>query len=199
MNEESVENVIAAIELPDPISHISIDHIDGPALKKLAAAMQQPLPILKYLGLKSRHKSVPVLPERFMGGSAPPLETFELCGIPFPTFPKFILSCTHIRALFILDIPDSGYISPNAMVACLVALPNLDDLSIGFRSPPSRPSQITPPHTRIVLPALTYLFFEGTSEYFEDLVAQIDTPLLHRLDVTFFMDLIVDTPQLRHV
>jgi hypothetical protein len=85
------------------------------------------------------------------------------------------------------------------MVACLAALPNLERLSIAFQSPLSRPPQITPPpRTRIVLPALTDLSFYGVSEYFEDFVSQIDTPLLDELDITFFMDLIFDISQLRH-
>jgi hypothetical protein len=85
------------------------------------------------------------------------------------------------------------------MVACLAALPHLEVLSIGFRSPLSRPPQVTPPlRTRIVLPALTHLSFRGVSEYLEDFVAHIDAPLLNHLDVTFFMDLIFDIPQLGH-
>jgi len=202
VDEQRVENIIAAVEHGhDRISHISIDDtsIDGPGLKKLAAAMQQPLPTLECCCLVSFDKSAPVLPETFMGGSAPVLEYLELYGIPFPTFPQFISSSTHINELRILDIPHSGYISPNAMAACLAALPNLEYLSIGFRSTLSRPSQITPPpRTRMVLPALTQLSFYGVSEYFEDFVAQIDTPLLNYLDVTFFMDLIFDIPRLRH-
>jgi hypothetical protein len=198
-DEKGVENVIAAVEHGlDRILHISINAINGRALKKLAAAMQQPLPTLKHFRLMSFDESVPVLPETFLGGSAPQLETFSLHGIPFPKFPQFILSFTQIRYLSISDISHSGYIPPNAMVACLAALPNLQDLYIVFRSPLSRPSRITPPHTRSVLPALTGLSFYGVSEYFEDFVAQIDTPLLHGLNITFFMDLIFDISRLRH-
>ena len=204
VNDHSVENIIAALEHGhDRISHISTDDasIDGPALKKLAAAIQQPLalPALKCCSLVSYDMLAPVLPETFLGGSAPRLEYLDLYGIPFPTFPQFISSSTHIRELRIIDIPHSGYISPNAMVASLAALPNLKHLSIGFRSPLSRPLHTTPPPcTRTVLPALTDFLFHGASEYLEDFVAQIDTPLLDELAVTFFMDLIFDIPQLRH-
>ena len=200
VDEKGVENAIAAVKHGhDRISHISMYDINCSALKKLAAAVQQPLPALKDLRLTTHDESAPVLPETFLGGSAPLLETFALLGIPFPTFPRFISHCTHIRYLRILDIPHSGYISPNAMVACLAALPNLEDLSIEFRSPLSRPPQITPPpRTRVVLPALTQLSFWGVSEYFEDFVVRIDTPLLDQLDITFFMDLIFEIPRLRH-
>src|SRR6267142_179140 len=202
VDEKSVGNVIAAVEHGhDRISHISIEYINGSASEKLAVAMQQPLPTLKCccLGSSEDSESVPVLSETFLGGSAPLVEYFELSGIPFPTFPQFILSSIHIRSFSIYNISHSGYISPNAMVDCLAALPNLEDLYIGFRSPLSRPPQITPPpRTRIVLPALIQLIFYGVSEYFEDFVAQIDTPLLDDLNTTFFMDLIFEIPRLRH-
>jgi hypothetical protein len=200
VDEKSVQNVIAAVENGyDRISHISINDVNGSAFEKLATAMQQPLPTSKGFFLRSSDESAPLPPETFLGGSAPLVETFELYGIPFPTFPNFILSSTHLRDLFIPDIPQSGYVSPNAMVACLAALPNLEVLSIGFRSPLSRPPQITPaPRPRIVLPALNELSFRGASEYFEDFVAQMDTPLLNELIVKFFMDLIFEIPQLRH-
>jgi hypothetical protein len=202
VDEKSVENIIAAVEHGhDRITHMTINDIKGSALEKLAAAMQQPLPTLKDLSLRSRDDSepMPMLPSTFLGGSAPLLKQFRLYGIPFPAFPKFISFSIHIRTLFMLYMPHSGYISPNAMVACLAALPNLEVLLIGFRSPLSRPSQIPPPpRTRIVLPALTRLSFWGVSEYFEDFVVQIDTPLLNRLNVTFSMDLIFEIPRLRH-
>ena len=200
VDEESIENVVAAVEHGhDRISRVAMYDINDSALEKLAAATQQPLPTLGGFLLRSSGKSGPVLPETFLGGSAPLLETFQLHGIPFPTLPQFISSSIHIRFLSVLDIPQSGYISPNAMVACLAALPNLRALTIGFRSPLSRPPQLTPPpRTRIVLPALTQLCLCGVSEYFEDFVTRIDTPLLNKLHTTFFMDLIFDIPRLRH-
>ena len=81
------------------------------------------------------------------------------------------------------------------MAACLAALPTLQLLNIGFRSPLSHPPQTTlPPHICIVLPGLTQLVFRGISEYFEDFIAQIDAPLLRELDITLFMDLIFEIP-----
>jgi hypothetical protein len=174
------DSIIAALEHGhDRISQISIDDIEGRALGELAAAIQQPFPALKCCCIRSYDKSALVLPETFLGGSAPVLEHLELYGVPFPAFPQFISSSTHLRHLSILNIPDSGYISPDAMAACLAALPNLQYLSIEFQSPLSHPSHITPPpRTRIVLPALTDFVFQGASEYFDDFVAQIDAPLL---------------------
>jgi hypothetical protein len=39
------------------------------------------------------------------------------------------------------------------------------------------------------------LWFEGVSEYLEDFLARVDAPLLDKLDITFFHQLIFDTPQ----
>jgi hypothetical protein len=49
--------------------------------------------------------------------------------------------------------------------------------------------------TRTLLPVLTTLQFQGVSEYLEDLVTQIDAPLLNTLHITFSHQLIFDTPQ----
>ncbi|KAI0251489.1 hypothetical protein BJV78DRAFT_1352932 [Lactifluus subvellereus] len=80
------------------------------------------------------------------------------------------------------------------------ALPDmLRSLTIGFESPASRPDRRgrrTPPLTRVILPALFKLRFRGVSEYLEDLVARIDAPRLNDLSISFFNQLVLDTPQL---
>ena len=201
LDENGVENIISALECRDRISNIIIYMIRGPDLEKLVNVLHEPLPVLTTLLLWSRSSDepVPVLPETFLGGPAPRLQDFRLWGIPFPSFPKFILHCTHIADLSLNDIPNSGYISPKVMATCLVALPHLKFLTIGFRSPPSGLLQLSPPHlTRAALPALSFLAFSGASEYFEDFVARIDTPRLTSLRTTFFMDPTFDIPRLRN-
>jgi hypothetical protein len=78
-------------------------------------------------------------------------------------------------------------------------LTRLERLSLEFESPLSRPArERRRPHppTRSALPALTFFSFKGVSEYLEGLVARIDAPLLDSLNITFFHQLIFDTPQL---
>jgi hypothetical protein len=201
VNEEDLENILAALERRDRTSIIDIyDYSIDSALAKSVAVMHEPFPVLTECCLISRSNlvSIPVLPETFLGGSAPLLRSLTLGGIPFPTFPNFVLSSSQIQNLVYHNIPNSGYISPEIMATCLAALPNLGYLYIGFRSPLSRPIQRTPPTMkRTVLPALTSLSFMGVSEYFEELIARIDTPQLVWLSVTFFMDLVFDIPRLR--
>jgi len=200
VDKNGVENIIAALECRDRVSGIVITDIRGPELETLLTVLHEPLPVLTRFTLWSTDESAPVLPETFLGGSAPRLHTFILRGIPFPSFPRFILSSTHIDVLSLSDIPNSGYISPEVMATCLTALPHLDFLSIAFRSPhPLGLLQLSPPPlTRAALPALSDLDFSGASEYLEEFVARIDTPRLTQLSITFFMDLIFDIPRLRN-
>ena len=67
------------------------------------------------------------------------------------------------------------------------------------RLPPLKRIVFAPLTKRIVLPALTKFSFKGNSEYLEDMVSRIDTPLLDYLEITFFHQLIFETPLLRHL
>jgi hypothetical protein len=191
-----MDNLIAALECRDRTSMI---HIIDIRPETSVTVLHEQFPVLTDFLLFSTDESIPVLPETFLGGSAPRLRTCLLKGIPFPSFPKFVLCSPNIVLLHLLEIPSSGYISPEVMATCLAALPNLGLLSFGFRSPPSRLLRLSPPRlTRAALPSLSRLRFSGVSEYFEDFVAQIDTPCLTWLSITFFMDLVFDIPRLRN-
>ena len=84
------------------------------------------------------------------------------------------------------------------MVAALTMLTMLEDLTLGFQSPASRPDQMRlPPITRTVLPALTSFIFYGVREYLEDFVARINAPRLHMIWTKYFNQLIdFEIPQL---
>jgi hypothetical protein len=199
VDEGGLENILAAFECRDRISDIFIcNDVTRSPLDYLMTMLDKPFPILTECHLISSQfvKPMPALPETFLGGSAPHLRSFTLSNIPFPAFPYFILSSTQIQRLTLINIPDSGYISPEMMATCLAVLPNLRDLSIEFRSA-SRPVQRPlPPLERALLPTLTSLSFEGGIEYFEDFIARIDTPQPTLLNLTFFADFISETPQL---
>ena len=169
-------------------------------LRRLVSAMQVQFPALINLRLRFDDSGpAPVLPNQFLGGSAPNLQSLELYSIPFPALPELLLSATGLVHLTLSSIPHSGYFSPEAMVTGLAVLVNLEYLTITFESPLSRPDreiQRPPLPTLDVLPSLTRFVFNGASEYLEHLVARIDTPLLDFIWITFFHQLIFTIPQL---
>jgi hypothetical protein len=161
--------------------------------------MQVPFPALTDLTLQSRNNTIPVVPSSFLSGYAPRLQKLNLYCIPFPGLQRLLLSATHLVHLSLWKFPHSGYIPPETMVTCLSVLTKLESLFIGFESPrscPDRQSRRPPPSTRTLLPVLTKIRFKGASQYLEDLMARIDAPLLDKLTITFFHQLIFDTPGL---
>ena len=197
--EVVADNIMASLEHKDRVYRIDLQRIPISLMGRIAAAMEESFPMLTDLALHAM-PGAPVLTDSFLGGSVPGLQSLRLTSVPFPGIPAlFIPTATHLVSLELWDVPHSGYISPSAMATCLSALTRLEELHLGFRSPRSRPdraNQRPPPQARQILPALSKLQFKGVSEYFEDLVAQIDAPLLNDVWIVFLHQLVFDTPQL---
>ncbi|KAH9066939.1 hypothetical protein EDB83DRAFT_2519255 [Lactarius deliciosus] len=129
---------------------------------------------------------MPALPDTFLGGSAPSLQTVYMSGIPFPAAPTLLSSARGLVDVDLRDIPPTGWIPPEAMAACLGALPGLKFFTFEFDWNMSYPDRMhLLPTTRTVLPALVRFLFKGLFEYFEDLVAQIDAPQLVSLRIEY--------------
>jgi hypothetical protein len=192
------DNVIAALEHSDRVHCVEIA-ASSSLLGKVATAMQEPFPALTLLRLSSIDEDVPAFPNRFLDGSAPHLQEICLDGVLFLTMPTLLLSTRRLVILKLDNIPVTDYISPEAMVTCLNTLTELRTLAIRFRAPTSRSDQLITrpsPQTRVVLSTLAFFDFRGISEYLEDLVAQIDTPRLDFLRITYFNQFAFDVPQL---
>jgi hypothetical protein len=169
------DNVIAALGQSNHVCEVDLRYITGWQLEEVLAAMQVPFPELTDLELRSDRKTMPVVPDSFLDGSAPRLRLFTLHGIPFPGLPKLLFSANHLVRLWLYDIPHSGYISPEAMVALLSVLSSLTTFYLKFQSPQSRPDWETrrpPPPKRS------------------------DTPRLNRMNIYFFNQIDFDTPLL---
>jgi hypothetical protein len=157
----------------------------------MATVMQEPFPMLMRLYLFSSDGYVPVLPAEFLGGFAPCLQEITLSGIPFPELPALLLSASDLVKLELRGIPPTGYISPEAMVVGLAALPRLETFIIEFQPVTRRPNRIHPPSVaRTVLLALTFFHFQGASEYLEDLVSRIDSPQLDQVHIDYLNQLV---------
>jgi len=202
INSTGVDNIIAALEHNDRVCQIDLNCWFSPERESVmySAAMQKPFPELTDLRVSMyKGESRPILPDSFLGGTAPRLRSLHLVRIPFPGVPKLLLSATHLVKLHLSVIPRSGYILPEAMATGLSALTSLETLHLSFRDPRPRPalgSRRPPPPTRFILPRLTRIQFKGASEYLEEILARIDAPRLDGLHITFFNQLIFDTPHL---
>ncbi len=204
------DNIIAALGQRNRVCQVYLSPIAGWQLEEVLAVMQVPFPELTELVLRLSSDDGPlpvipdsVIPDSFLGGSAPRLRSFGLSGISFPGLPNLLLSVPHLVKLRLFDIPHSGYISPEAMATCLSVLTSLDTFFLGFRfyfprsrSRPDRGNRHSPPMTRSILPGLSTIMFKGTSEYMDDLVARIDAPRLDELSITFYPQINFDTPHL---
>jgi F-box-like len=180
------DNIMAALEHHDRVCSIVIRLAYSECLR-LATAMQNPFPALTNLHLSSLWNAhAPVLPDTFLGGSAPRLQSFRLDGLPFTTFPQLLLSSNDLSEISLRDIPDIGYITPEAMVTGLSALTSLRFLSIEFEE--FGIVQGPPPLTRALLPALTSFHFRGLNEYLENLLVRVDVPQLKSFMTWFFAD-----------
>ena len=193
------DNIVAALKHADRVCEIRLWPVPSSHWENVLAAMDQPFPDLTDLKIQSEDETVPIIPDSFLGGSAPRLRSVRFERIPFPELPRLLMSATGLVKISLQKIPHSGYISPEAMVTCLSTLASLAELELSFISPQSHPDRECrrrPPPTRSVLPALRHFGFVGVSEYLEDFVARIDSPLLDSLQIKFFHQLIFDTPQL---
>jgi F-box-like len=196
---DTMDNLIAELEHSDRIRQITL-YLDAWQIEKFWTAMQVPFPELDSLYLSYGGVSfTPVLPDSFLGGSAPHLRFLALTWISFPGLPKLLLSATHLVHLWLVNLPHSGYISPEAMATYLSMLTSLEEFQLelaSLRSSPDLEHRPSPPPTRSILPALMTFRYKGVNEYLEELVARIDTPRLSQLSAVFFNDIDFETPEL---
>ena len=132
-----------------------------------------------------------LLPETLQ---VPFLRLLSLHGIGLPKGLQSLSSMVALSTLFLTHIQEACYFPPRHLVTQLQNLYHLEELSIGFAIPiplPSNERELLPaPIPPVTLPTLRRLTFVGVDIYLDNLVAQINTPLLERLSVTLFFDLV---------
>ncbi|KAI9435980.1 hypothetical protein H4582DRAFT_2079110 [Lactarius indigo] len=177
--------LFAALEHRGHIRHLDLS-LTGPQLEDVAAVMQEPLPSLTHLTLRWQDQRPDELPSGFLGGSAPSLQHMHLAGVHVPALHSFLSSTSNLVDLHLTDIPDSGYISPVAVVASLAMLLNLESFLLEFQSTTSNAERLPLiPQRRTLLPSLTHFQFRGDDKYLEKLVSLIDSPQLNQIYVEY--------------
>jgi hypothetical protein len=148
-------------------------------------------PILEDLSLSSttEEETSLILPSTFR---APNLRYLALQGVVFPTELPLFTHLSTLVTLILICIPASYYFHPGHLLTQLQGLLHLEELSIGFAIPipiPSTEVELLPaPIPRVTLPSLKRFMFRGVAVYLENLVSQINAPLLERLTITLFFE-----------
>ena len=164
----------------------------SPSLRILLEPMNNPFPRLEDLSLLSTttEEMSLVLPEAFQ---APFLTRLSLHGIGISKGLSSLSSMIALSVLSLTHIQHSCYFTPGHLIIQLQGLLCLEELSIGFATPiplPSSEGELLPtPIQPVTLPSLRRLTFRGVSAYLDNLVAQINTPVLERISLTLLFEL----------
>ena len=195
---EGADNIIAALRHQTRVCQIKLNHHSNDLSRRIAEVMQESFPALTHLEIRllDDAKTAVAFPDEFLGGCAPSLRSCSLRAIAFPGIWKLLLTANRLVSLCLERIPSCTYISSEAIVNFLSALPHLKKFTLRYQSPRPRDSiQFRPPEARVVLPSLTYIWVHGDCEYIEDLCSRIDVPLLDFFRFTFFT-VVSHTPQI---
>ena len=206
LTAEDEEGIILALQHRDRVRRVRIMKSNS-ILQKLVIALGGEFPILEYLLISNRRATRPFIdlttclnfPETFR---APHLRQLLQDNFATPIESPMLTTMTHLVTLWLTSIPSSGYFHPNVLLQRLSLMPQLETLGIGFhcfnpRCDTERQLLRTPITTPVTLPNLHWLIFDGTSDYLEALLPWITAPLLERLDVRFFNQMVYSIPHLR--
>jgi hypothetical protein len=191
MARKDEENISFGLQWHDRVCQVDL-RARPSSLRMWLGQMNQFFPRLGGLSLlsTSTEELNLVLPETFQ---APDLRRLTLHGIGLSTRSTLLPSAIALSTLSLTHIGASSYLSPGHLVKQLQGLPHLKELSIGFAIPiplPSTEGKLLPaPIPPVTLPSLRRLTFRGVSVYLDNLVAQINAPILERLNLTLFFEL----------
>ena len=186
MSTHLQENMLLVLEDPDRVCSIYIN-VRSWVDTGLFLALDRAFPSLETLSLSSQGSNGSMLPESFV---APHLRAIHLKNVSISMVSLLLTNATaNLVSLCLEQISDSTYLPPERLVEHVSNIPQLENLSIGFsfffHSTLSN-LEGHPRITRVMLPNLWRLIFNGTSVYLEAILALISTPLLQCFHVTYF-------------
>jgi hypothetical protein len=194
---EDESGILLALSHRERVRHISfcvppVGHTN--VLSKFVMAMDDQFPILECLYIDSQTEEV--LPVAFQ---APNLRHLLLSTTSPSIRSTLLTTIASLVSLALTNIPASAYFPPGYLLTQLSFMLQLETFVIGFHSPlPNRDVERQLFHAtdipQITLPNLCWFAFQGTSAYFEGLVARISAPSLSVLEVYLFNQLTFTVP-----
>ena len=208
LTPEDEEGIIFALQHRDRVRRIRIRKSVS-ILQKLVIALDGEFPILEFLSIDHRRFVRPLInhitnlnfPETFR---APHVRDLVLSNFATPIESPILTTMGNLVTLNLTSIPSSSYFHPNILLQRLSLMPHLETLAIRFRCynhrrEVERQLLRTQIMTRVTLPNLHWLKFDGTSAYFEALLPWLTIPVLERLQFHFFSRMVYSIPHLRQL
>jgi hypothetical protein len=105
------DNIIAALGQSNRILRqvFLLDLASGWQLEEVLPPVQVSFPELTEMVLSAHDETPPVVPDSFLGGSAPRLRLFTLDSISYLGLPNLLLSATQTSSLFSLPLWYSSF------------------------------------------------------------------------------------------
>jgi len=198
-SREDKAAILLALQHRDRVRRIGL-RMQASKLPKFIKVMDGQFPVLERLFIWpwTEDNTNLVLPTTFQ---APHLGQLSLYCAALPVGSPLLTTTDGLSSLELWDMPLPAYFHPSYLVAQLAFMPQLENLTLGFKSPiPTRNierlSLKTLIGTHITLPNLRLLFFHGVSAYLEGLLAHISTPLLESIQIQLFNQLNFMVPHL---
>jgi hypothetical protein len=193
------EGILIALWYRSRVRRIRL-RVPGSKLQKLIGAIDEEFPVLEHLnlGLSTEFNMSLTFPQKFQ---APRLRYLLLKTLAFPLETPLLTTAVDLVTLSLNSIPHSTYFHPNDLLQRLSLMRRLEVLGISFQSPvldidfEEQPLD-NPSITNVTLPNLRWFGFQGTSTYLGALLSPMDTPLLEKLQITFFSEATFVVPYL---
>ena len=197
ISAEDEERINFVLQHSDRVRRIRV-RMPVPNLQRLILAMDKEFPMLEYLYIAppAKHDATVTFPQSFR---APQLRQLILINLATSITSPLIATIHDLVTLALDYIHPSAYFSPHDLLVQLSLMPQLETLGITFHSPSQNralESQLseTPITQHVTLPHLRWFAFGGENAYLEALLPHVTAPLLERLQIIFFNQLLFSVP-----
>ena len=198
--DDDEDGVILALKQYDCVRRVRF-MMSVRRLQNIVAAMDDEYSILEYLIIwptDEDKSSILIFPETLQ---APHLCHLALFGFTLPIGSRLFTAAVGLVTLHLYMTYPSTYFLPNTLLQWLSSMPQLETLYFGFMFPiPNRDVERqlthTPIMTTVALPNLRRFGFRGVGTYLEAILHRIATPLLEKLQIDFYNQLMFSVPRL---
>ena len=187
LSDEDIDNIFDTLKNPARICEMDVD-MTRSLLEKCGSLLEESFPALGYLRLESRGTTsgrALVIPDNFLGNSAPRLRVVRLQNTVCPTLPRLLSTSQNLVSLQLEHIPGERIFTAQELAVGLSSTPQLESLKIGIHGDVSSGFIWITPRILAVLPSLLEFQYVGQRSYLNDLAYMIDTPIVGKIGVTF--------------